>query len=63
MADEDRKPKRLQVATMRPEDSGRGIAVALRANSSRARKASKTMVTDPSSRTFPSGGADERSSP
>src|SRR5688500_12155538 len=26
MADEERKPKRLQVATMRPEDSGRGIA-------------------------------------
>jgi transitional endoplasmic reticulum ATPase len=25
MADEERKPKRLQVATMRPEDSGRGI--------------------------------------
>jgi len=26
MADEERKPKRLQVATMRPDDSGRGIA-------------------------------------
>jgi len=26
MADEERKPKKLQVATMRPEDSGRGIA-------------------------------------
>ena len=26
MADEERKPRRLQVATMRPEDSGRGIA-------------------------------------
>ncbi len=26
MADEERKPTRLQVATMRPEDSGRGIA-------------------------------------
>ena len=26
MADDERKPKRLQVATMRPEDSGRGIA-------------------------------------
>ena len=26
MADQERKPKRLQVATMRPEDSGRGIA-------------------------------------
>jgi len=25
MADEERKPRRLQVATMRPEDSGRGI--------------------------------------
>src|SRR3954453_5099591 len=26
MADEERKPTRLQVATMRPEDSGRGLA-------------------------------------
>ena len=26
MADEERKPKKLQVATMRPDDSGRGIA-------------------------------------
>ena len=26
MADEERKPRKLQVATMRPEDSGRGIA-------------------------------------
>jgi len=26
MADDERKPRRLQVATMRPEDSGRGIA-------------------------------------
>ena len=26
MADEERKSKRLQVANMRPEDSGRGIA-------------------------------------
>src|SRR5205085_10192101 len=26
MADEERKSRRLQVATMRPEDSGRGIA-------------------------------------
>src|SRR6476619_1962496 len=26
MADEERKARRLQVATMRPEDSGRGIA-------------------------------------
>lgn len=26
MADQERKPKRLQVATMRPDDSGRGIA-------------------------------------
>ena len=26
MADEERKPRRLQVATMRPDDSGRGIA-------------------------------------
>jgi transitional endoplasmic reticulum ATPase len=26
MADEERQPKRLQVATMRPDDSGRGIA-------------------------------------
>ena len=26
MADEERKTKKLQVATMRPEDSGRGIA-------------------------------------
>jgi len=26
MADEDKQPTRLQVATMRPEDSGRGLA-------------------------------------
>ncbi len=26
MADDERKPRRLQVATMRPEDSGRGLA-------------------------------------
>src|SRR3954463_13493591 len=26
MADEERQPTRLQVATMRPEDSGRGLA-------------------------------------
>ena len=26
MADNERKPRRLQVATMRPDDSGRGIA-------------------------------------
>ena len=26
MADDERKPRRLQVATMRPDDSGRGIA-------------------------------------
>src|SRR3954452_21063293 len=26
MADDERKARRLQVATMRPEDSGRGIA-------------------------------------
>ena len=26
MADEEKKPTRLQVATMRPEDSGRGLA-------------------------------------
>ena len=26
MADEERAPRRLQVANMRPDDSGRGIA-------------------------------------
>ena len=26
MADDERQPTRLQVATMRPEDSGRGLA-------------------------------------
>ena len=26
MADQETKPKRLQVATMRPDDSGRGVA-------------------------------------
>ena len=26
MADEERAPKRLQVANMRPDDSGRGVA-------------------------------------